>query len=108
MGILCFSVFYMVLVLSVNIVFVDIEIVNGLCEGDMKKLVFYSDVCDISDVVFVMFEGDMMLDVFEGKYVLLNFWVIWCVLCCKEMLMLFEFQIELGDDEFEVVIIVIG
>ena len=108
MGILRSSVLYMALALSANTAFADIETANGLREGDMKKLVFHSEARDISDAAFVTAEGDMTLEAFEGKHVLLNFWATWCAPCRKEMPMLSELQTELGGDDFEVVTIATG
>ena len=47
--------------------------------------------------------GEMTLDEFAGKTVLLNIWATWCVPCREEMPALDRLQAKLGGPDFEVV-----
>jgi thiol-disulfide isomerase/thioredoxin len=47
--------------------------------------------------------GEMTLDEFTGKTVLLNIWATWCVPCREEMPALDRLQAKLGGPDFEVV-----
>lgn len=109
MRLLRFSVLYMALALSANIVSADIQSAEALREGDMKKLVFHAEPIASSESAFVHEDGhDGFLADYQGKYVLLNFWATWCAPCRKEMPMLSELQTELGGETFEVVTLATG
>lgn len=108
MGILRSSVLYMALALSANTAVADIETAKELRDGDMKKLVFHDIPMEVSDAPFVTADGDLTLQDFEGKHVLLNFWATWCAPCRKEMPMLSDIQTELGGDDFQVVTLATG
>jgi len=81
-----------------------------LRSGDMQKLVFHATPKAVSATPFQLADGagEMSLEAFEGKYVLLNFWATWCAPCRKEMPMLSDLQSEFGGDDFEVVTIATG
>lgn len=67
-------------------------------------VVFDMDWCIVECFMFkfkVLDGSDYDLVVYCGKWVVVNFWVIWCVLCCKEMLELFVLYVMC--DEIEVV-----
>lgn len=57
-------------------------------------------------VVYIGVDGqEICLFDYCGKVILVNFWVIWCVFCVEEMLVLSNLQSELGGDVFEVVMV---
>lgn len=85
------------------------QAVSDMREGDMRKLNFHSTPKDVSSNAFISEEGgEMTLQAYEGKIVLLNFWATWCAPCRHEMPMLSELQTQLGGDSFEVVTIATG
>lgn len=52
--------------------------------------------------------GSHQLADWQGKWLLVNFWAVWCVPCRVEMPALDNLQAELGGEEFEVVTIASG
>ena len=108
MALLRFVVLYTALALGANAAMAD-PALEALREGSMKKLVFHSAPQDASDAAFLdESEGEMTLDAFEGKHVLVNFWATWCAPCRKEMPALNALQTEFGGEAFEVVTIATG
>ncbi|MFK7940692.1 MAG: TlpA disulfide reductase family protein [Roseovarius sp.] len=103
-------VLYIALGLSANIAAAtDMAQIAEMREGDMKKLVLYTEPAAAISTPFTGADGsEMSLAQYGGKYVLLNLWATWCAPCRKEMPMLSELQTELGSDRFEVVTIATG
>ncbi len=102
------AVLYTALGLGANAALADMDRIEALREGSMKKLTF-SEPTPVSDAVFTHADGgEFRLADFQGKYVLVNFWATWCAPCRKEMPMLSELQTEFGGDSFEVVTIATG
>lgn len=102
-------VLYMALGLSANAAAADMSKIADMREGDMKKLVLYTDPPAAPDTAFVTEDGsEATLAQFRDKYVLLNLWATWCAPCRKEMPMLSELQAEMGGEAFEVVTIATG
>lgn len=83
---------------------------DDLREGDMRKLVFHEDAQTVSQVPFLLAgdAGEATLADFRGKYVLVNFWAVWCVPCRVEMPTLAALQEDLGGERFQVVTIATG
>lgn len=87
----------------------DVAAIEGLREGDMKKLLVHREPQPASDVAFTDPEGgERSLGDYAGKYVLLNFWATWCAPCRKEMPSLDALQASHGGELFEVVPIATG
>lgn len=84
--------------------------VTDLRDGDMRKLVFHEDAKEVSQVPFLLpgDAGEATLADHKGKYVLVNFWAVWCVPCRVEMPTLAALQEELGGDRFKVLTIATG
>lgn len=101
---------YTALALFANPAFADTDAAVALRTGDMKKLVFHGTPEAVSNAAFEQADGagDMSLDAYRGKYIMVNFWATWCAPCRKEMPMLSELQKEFGGDNFEVVTIATG
>lgn len=102
---------YMALLLGANAaVAADVATLEGLREGDMKKLVLHSAPKPVSETAFQLADdaGAGTLADYRGKYILLNFWATWCAPCRKEMPMLAALQEEFGGDRFAVVTIATG
>lgn len=58
------------------------------------------------DTDFLDPDGERInLDAFRGKTVLVNFWATWCAPCVKELPALDALQAEMGDPDFQVLIV---
>lgn len=101
---------YTALVMGANPSFADGETISELRSGDMKKLVVHTTPKATSNAAFKLADdqGEMTLEAYRGKHILVNFWATWCAPCRKEMPMLAELQDEFGGDAFEVVTIATG
>ncbi|MEM6888635.1 MAG: TlpA disulfide reductase family protein [Pseudomonadota bacterium] len=88
----------------------DLDEAALLRDGDMKKLIIHEVPQAVPSAAFQLADdaGQMSLDAYEGKHILLNFWATWCAPCRKEMPMLAALQDEFGGDDFEVVTIATG
>jgi len=105
-----FAFLYMALGLGANTAMAaDLETLNALRDGDMKKLNFHSAAKEVSQTPFTTDGGgSMTLADYQGKHIVLNFWATWCAPCRVEMPMLSDLQTELGGESFEVVTIATG
>lgn len=105
-----FAFLYMALGLGANTALAaDLDTLNALRDGDMKKLNFHAQAKDVSKTPFTTEAGDSMtLADYQGKHIVLNFWATWCAPCRLEMPMLSDLQTELGGEGFEVVTIATG
>jgi thiol-disulfide isomerase/thioredoxin len=101
---------YTALLTGANPALADMSAIAGLREGDMKKLVIHETPESTSNAAFQRADGkgEITLEAFRGKYILLNFWATWCAPCRKEMPQLAELQREFGGKSFEVVTIATG
>jgi thiol-disulfide isomerase/thioredoxin len=50
-------------------------------------------------------QGQITLESFLGKFVLLNFWATWCVPCVRELPSLSRLNAQLSDENFQVVLV---
>ena len=102
---------YLSLLVTANAaVAADIATLEGLRDGDMKKLAFHADPKPVPDAAFQLADdqGTGTLADYRGKVVLVNFWATWCAPCRKEMPGLQALQDEFGGDRFQVVTIAAG
>ena len=101
---------YMALTLGAIPGHADTSAAAALREGDMRKLIFHDTPEAVSNAAFDLADdaGQITLEEFQGKYVLVNFWATWCAPCRHEMPMLSELQTQFGGDAFEVVTIATG
>lgn len=105
------ALLYLALMLGANAaIAADTATLEGLREGDMKKLIFHAEPEPVPDTAFQLADGagEARLSDWRGKYVLLNFWATWCAPCRKEMPMLAALQEEFGGERFEVLTIATG
>jgi len=80
-----------------------------LAEADMKKLRFHSSPVAVSEVAFEAEDGSQMqLSDLQGKYVVLNFWAMWCAPCITEMPHLSALQNKMAEKPIEVVTVAVG
>ncbi|MEO0767391.1 MAG: TlpA disulfide reductase family protein [Pseudomonadota bacterium] len=101
---------YMALALGAIPGHADTSAAAALREGDMRKLIFHDTPEAVSNAAFDLADdaGQITLEEFQGKHILVNFWATWCAPCRHEMPMLSELQTEFGGDAFEVVTIATG
>ena len=71
---------------------------EGLLNGEMKKLVLQPAPADLPQVDLLdMQDGPQSLEAFKGRWVVLNFWATWCAPCRHEMPSLDRLQAALPD-----------
>ncbi|MDQ2094729.1 TlpA family protein disulfide reductase [Rhodalgimonas zhirmunskyi] len=87
----------------------DHAMLDGLREGDMKKLAFHAAPKPAGTTAYVTEDGgEATLADHKGRYVLVNFWATWCAPCRKEMPSLSRLQAEKGGADFEVLTLASG
>ncbi|MFK7752315.1 MAG: TlpA family protein disulfide reductase [Sedimentitalea sp.] len=103
-------ILYMALALGANAALADQSAIAGLRTGDMKKLNFHSEPRAASSQDFVLADdaGTATLAMYQGQYIVLNFWATWCAPCRKEMPHLEALQRDFGGDAFQVVTLATG
>lgn len=100
---------YTALTLVANAALADTAALEVLRDGDMRKLNFHSSPVASSHTSFDDGAGaEISLAVFQGQYVLVNFWATWCAPCRVEMPTLSALQSALGGERFQVVTIATG
>lgn len=107
---LLLAVLYTALTLGSSPALADIDAAIAARSGDMKKLIFHTAPKATSDAAFQLQDdmGDVTLESYKGKVILLNFWATWCAPCRKEMPYFSELQEEFGGPDFEVLTIATG
>lgn len=103
------ALLYTALAIVANAAVADNAALEALRDGDMRKLTFHAEPIEGSDVPFISEDGEeITLAVYNGQYVVLNFWATWCAPCRKEMPQLSALQAELGGDTLQIVTIATG
>lgn len=102
-------VLYAGIALGANPVVADTDALFELAEGDLAKLQLHGTPRAVPTTKFTDANGKAVtLSDYRGKYVLLNFWALWCAPCVKEMPALDRLDAKLGGAKFEVVTITTG
>ncbi len=101
-------VLYAALIVGSNPAHADVGQLMTLATGDLAKIRFHMAPKPLQAAAFHDEEGrEVTLDKYRGKYVLLNFWALWCPPCVKEMPALNRLDAAIGGN-FEVVTITTG
>jgi len=75
-----------------------------LTHGEMAGFEFLNEPRPLARVEFSDSDGNpVMLDEFQGRFVLLNFWATWCAPCIVELPSLKRLSDEMGGDDFAVI-----
>lgn len=102
-------VLYAALALGANTATADVGKLMELSTGDLAKISWLAEPEQVSDVAFKDAAGnDLTMKAYEGQYVLLNFWALWCAPCREEMPALDRLDAALSGEGFEVVTIATG
>lgn len=111
MRLIRFALLYLALSLGANAALaVELSDLKTLVSGDMRKLEFVEAPKPVSQIPFTLGDGSGTATFadFRGKYLLVNFWAVWCAPCRKEMPTLAALQDEFGGDRFEVLTLATG
>ena len=101
-------VLYAGLALMGNPAGADVGRLVALAEGELGRIQFHAEPRPLELSAFLDEAGQpATLDDYRGKYLLLNFWALWCAPCVKEMPALNRLDGAIGD-EFEVLTLATG
>ena len=102
-------VLYAGLAVGANPAIAGTDALFTLAEGDLASLQLHGESRAVPKTAVTDANGKPVnLSAYRGKYVLLNFWALWCAPCVKEMPSLDRLDAALGGDSFEVVTVATG
>lgn len=102
-------VLYAGLAVGANTAVAGTDALFTLAEGDLAKLQLHGESRAVPATNFLNAKGKPTnMSAYRGKFVVLNFWALWCAPCVKEMPALERLDAELGGADFEVVTIAAG
>ena len=100
---------YTCIVFSANTVNANVSNLLALTNNDLGKIRFHSEPKPLN---FATFENitnkKITISDFKGKFIILNFWALWCAPCIEEMPALDNLKAFLKDDSFDVIAVATG
>ena len=100
---------YTCIVFSANTVNANVSNLLALTNNDLGKIRFHSEPKPLN---FATFENitnkEITVSDFKGKFILLNFWALWCAPCVEEMPALDNLKAFLQDESFDVIAVATG
>ena len=108
MSFLRLAVLYVGLCLMGNPAAADVGRLVALADGELSRIQFHASPRAIDAPAYLDVNGnEASLEDYRGKYILLNFWALWCAPCVKEMPALNRLDGAI-DGNFEVVTLTTG
>ena len=101
-------VLYAGLALMSNPAAAEVGRLIALAEGELGRIQFHAEPQELGDLTYIGEDGaEASLSDYRGRYVLLNFWALWCAPCVKEMPALNALDAAI-DGNFDVVTLATG
>ena len=109
MNILRFTLLYACISLCANNVNADVTNLMALANNDLGKIKFHREPRDVTKISFEASNRDKHdISEFRGKFILINFWALWCAPCVKEMPALDRLKKFLQNKDFEIITLATG
>ncbi len=109
MNIFRLIILYAGISLCANNVNADITNLMALANKDLAKIKFHREPRDISETSFeASNQVKYYISDFRDKFLLINFWALWCAPCVKEMPALDRLKDILKNKEFEIITLATG
>ena len=100
---------YACISLCANNVNADVTNLIALDNNDLGKIRFHRESRDVTKISFESSNRDKhYISDFRGKFVLLNFWALWCAPCVKEMPAFNRLKEMLKNKDFEIITLATG
>ena len=95
---------YTCIVFSANTVNASVSNLLALTNNDLGKIKFHTEPKPLNFATFENITGEKVtISDFKGKFILLNFWALWCAPCVEEMPALDNLKTLLNDKSFDVI-----
>ena len=100
---------YTCIVFSANTVNASVSNLLALTNNDLGKIKFHTEPKPLNFATFENITGEKVtISDFKGKFILLNFWALWCAPCVEEMPALDNLKMLLNDKSFDVIAVATG